>query len=171
MFAGMASRLFGVILFMAFGGLSSNSFASDNARTVELSKALAQVKLFAGMTDAERDALKSAAVLRHGKAGERIIEQGKKLDRMFVILNGQAEIRINGKRIVNLSGQSLVGEIEFLDSLPASADVVLLGDADLIELPYAAFSSLMEKQPRLGYVVMREIAKVEGQKIRENNRK
>ncbi|MDD5206126.1 MAG: cyclic nucleotide-binding domain-containing protein [Desulfobacterales bacterium] len=88
---------------------------------------------------------------------------------MVIILQGKAEVRISGKLVVSLSGQSLVGEIEFLDTLPASADVVLLEEADLIELDSAALNRLMEKQPRVGYVLMREIAEIEAGRLRRTN--
>jgi signal-transduction protein with cAMP-binding, CBS, and nucleotidyltransferase domain len=143
-----------------------NSFAIGKTKALELSKALGQVKLFAGLTDKERDALKSAATLRHCKKGERIIEQGKPLDRMFILLKGQAEVRVNGKPVAALPEQSLVGEVEFLDMLPASADVVILKETDLIELNNAVLSALMKKLPRLGYVLMSEIARIEGQRLR-----
>jgi len=169
MFTGTAGRFVWAVVVVMFGYLACNSFAADEAKALALSKALAQVKLFAGLTDAERDALKAAATLRRGKAGERIIQQGKALDRMFIILEGQAEVRINGKHFVTLSGQPLVGEIEFLDMLPASADVLLLKETDLIELNYAALTALMEKQPRLGYVLMGEIARIEARRLRDTS--
>ena len=171
MFTGLAGRFFWVVVVLMFGNLASNSFAADEAEALALSKALVQVKLFAELTDAERDALKSVATLRRGKAGERIIEQGKTMDRMFIVLEGQAEVLVNGKHIVTLSGQPLVGDIEFLDMLPASADVILVKETDLIELNYVALTSLMEKQPRLGYVLMREIARIEAQRLRESDQR
>ena len=158
-------------IFMMFANVATDSFAADEVKGSALSKALAEVKLFAGLTGAERDALKSAATLRQGRAGERIIEQGKPTGRMFILLEGQAEVRVNGKHIVTLSGQSLVGEIEFLDMLPASADVVLVKETDLIELNNAALTVLMEKQPRLGYVLIREIARIEARRLRDTNPK
>jgi CRP/FNR family cyclic AMP-dependent transcriptional regulator len=154
------------VVVVVFWNFSGNSFAADKTKGLGLSKALGQVKLFTGLTSKERNALKSAATLRHCKEGERIIEQGRTLDRMFVVLEGQAEVRVNGKLMATLPGQSLIGEIEFLDKLPASADVVVLKEADLIELNNAALTGLMKKQPRLGYVLMSEIARIEGQRLR-----
>ncbi len=173
----MVTRLSGrlcvalMVLVVMLGGFSGNAFAADKAKALELSKALKQVKLFAGLTDKERDALKLAATLRQGKEGERIIEQGKVLDRMFIVLEGQAEVLVNGKHIVTHSGQPLVGELEFLDMLPASADVVLRNESDLIELRYAALNALMKKHPRLGYVLIREIAKIEAGRLRDSSAK
>ena len=85
---------------------------------------------------------------------------------MFIVLEGQAEVRVNGKLVATLPEQSLVGELEFLDMLPAMADAVILKETDLIELNNAALSGLMKKQPRLGYVVMSEIARMEGRRLR-----
>jgi hypothetical protein len=162
-----------VLPFAPFGWIVGSGYycpvAADEAKSLALSRALAQVKLFAGLPDARRDTLKSAAALRHTKAGERIIEQGTMQDRMFIILDGQAEVRVNGKHIVTFSGQSLVGEIEFLDALPASADVFVLQETDLIELNHNALTVLMEKQPWLGYALMREFARIEAQRLRAGN--
>ena len=170
MFCRVTERFVWGVLALMLTFFASNAFAENEAKDSGLSKALAQAKLFAGLTDAERDALKDAAKLRRGKAGERIIQQGKALDRMFIILKGQAEVRINGKHFVTLSGQPLVGEIEFLDMLPASADVLLLKETDLIELNCDVLTGLMEKQPRLGYVLMREIARIEARRLRDTTK-
>ena len=168
MVTGLKARLFlaVVVVVVVLGAFAVNSFAADKAKASELSKALNQAKLFAGLTDKERAALESAVTLRHCKEGERIVEQGKPLTRMFIVLEGQAEVRVNGKLVATLPEQSLVGEIEFLDMLPASADVVVIKETRLIELNDAALTGLMKKQPRLGYVLMSEIAKIEGQRLR-----
>ncbi|NQT26127.1 cyclic nucleotide-binding domain-containing protein [candidate division KSB1 bacterium] len=119
----------------------------------------------------EKAEAKAETTLRRGKAGERIIEQGKSLDKMFIMMEGKAEVLINQKQIFTFSGQNLFGEIEFLDMLPASADVTLFQDTDLIELDQSALTSLMENQPRLGYVLMKEIAKIESQCLRALDQK
>ena len=165
---GTVGRLFWVVGVVMFGVLMCNTAAADGVKTLTLSEALSQVELFSGLTEAERDALKSAATLRHGKTGERIIEQGKIQGRMFIILDGRAEIRVNGTYLLTLSGQPLVGEIEFLDMLPATADVILLSDTHIIELNNTALTALMEKQPRMGYVLMREIAGIEARRLRKS---
>lgn len=154
------------VMVIAFGILGGNSFAADDAGGMALSKALAQVRIFKGLTDAERDALKPAVLLRQGKTGERIIEQNKPLNRMFFVMDGKCEVWVTGKLITTLSGQLLFGEVEFLDNLPGSADVVLRQDADVIELNNAALNNLMETNPRIGHVIMREIAQITAQRLR-----
>ena len=171
MITGTGKRLIWTAMIVVLGSCVCNSFAADESEELTLSGALSQVKLFAELTNAERDALKTAAALRRSTAEERIIEQGQILDKMFIILEGEGEVWVNGKYLLTLSGQFLVGEIEFLDTLPASADVVLLKETDFIELDNAALIGLMEKQPRMGYVLMREIAKIEGKRLRDTDSK
>lgn len=171
MITGPATRLILAVAIAAFGSLAVDSFAADNAKTPDLSGALGRTGLFAGLTGAERVALKPAAVLRHCREGERIIEQGKPLDRMFIVLDGQAEVRVDGKVVATLPEQSLVGETEFLDPIPAGADVVALKESSLIELNNAALTRLMKRHPRLGYVLMSEIAKIEARRLRDMDRK
>ena len=171
MLTQVAGRFVCAIVVVIFGYLGGSSIASAETKSLTLSKALSQVRLFAGLNDAERDALKASATLRQGKAGELIIRQGETLDRMFIVLESGVEVRVDGKHILTISGQPLVGEIEFLDELSATADVLLLKETDFIELNNVALTGLMEKQPRLGYVLMREIAKIEAQRLRKTTRK
>ncbi len=168
----LVARLFlaGVVFGVAFGTFSADLFAADKAASSELSKAISQAKLFAGLTANERAEMEMATAVRHGKKGERIIEQGKSSGRMFIVLEGQAEVRVNGKLVATLPDQSLVGEIEFLDMLPASADVIISKDTQLIVLDSAALSDLMKKHTRLGYALMNEIAKIEARRLRAMNK-
>jgi CRP-like cAMP-binding protein len=168
MISGKIPRLFLSVIVVAIllWTFVGNSFAADQAKASELYKALRQAKLFTGLTDEEISALESVAILRHCKAGERIIEQAKSLDRMFIIPEGLAEINVDGEFITILPVQSLVGEVEFLDGLPASANVVILKETSLIELNNTALTELMNKRPRIGYVLMSEIARIEGQRLR-----
>lgn len=159
------------IVFMFFGVLICDCLAADELQPLSLSQALSRVDLFSELTTAERDSLEDAARLRQGKTGEQIIHQGKARDKMFIILEGRAEVRVNHIPIVTLSGQSLVGEIEFLDMLPASADVFLLEETPLVELNYDALTRLMENQPRMGYVIMRKIAQITAMRLRKSTQK
>jgi CRP/FNR family transcriptional regulator len=148
---------------------SSVLVADVQAASSELSGAIAQVQLFQGLTPEELALLEDTAALRQAAAGERIVEQGKALGKMQIIMAGRADVIVDGNKVVTLSGQSLVGEIEFLDQQPASADVVLLDNAEVLEIDNAALNALMEKQPHLGYVIVRRIAVIEAQRLRSSN--
>ncbi|MBN2569950.1 MAG: cyclic nucleotide-binding domain-containing protein [Deltaproteobacteria bacterium] len=161
-----AVRVLAAVVMAVFVGFACLSSAADTAAESEIVKALGQVKLFAGLTDAEKTVLQSAATVRQGTEGERIIEQGKTLDHMWIVLEGQAEVRVNGKVVATLPAQSLIGEMEFLGAFPAAANVYVLKNTRLIELNNAALTKLMEEHPRLGYVLMSEFARIEARRLR-----
>jgi CRP-like cAMP-binding protein len=145
--------------------------AAPASQVSDLSAALGQATLFARLTPDERAALETAATLRQGTAGERIIEQGQPLSSMFIVVQGEAEVRVDGKLVATLPEQSLVGEMEFLDKLPASADVIVSTHTQLIELDDAALLKVMDANPRLGYVLVSEIARMEGARLRAMDEK
>lgn len=107
-FYRVAGRFVWVLVGVIFGYLACNAFAEDETRVLTLSGALAQAKLFKGLTDAERGALQTAATLRRGKVGECIIQQGKTMGRMFIIMDGQAEVRVNGRHIFTQKRFSII---------------------------------------------------------------
>ncbi len=166
----LASRLFVTSVICIVGvGLSAGLLAAEGGASSELTLALSQAELFRDLTDDERTALESVATLLSGNEGERIIEEGKPLDRMFIVMEGQVEVKVGGVLVATLSPQALVGEVEFLDLQPASADVFVMGNTRLIALDNAGLNALMVQQPRLGYVLMREIGTILAQRLRAMN--
>lgn len=156
------------LLLLSFALFAASFPADARAAASKLAETLTQVQLFEGLTPEELTLLEGVATLRVGGAGERIVEQGKSLGRMLIIMDGEADVIVSGQKVVTLSGQVLIGEIEFLDQQPATADVVLLEKADLVEIDNSALNDLMEKHPRLGYVIIRRIAVIEAQRLRSS---
>ena len=165
---GRARRSTITLVLLSFALFTTSFPADTRAAATKLAETLAQIQLFDGLTPEELTLLEGIATLRHGAAGERIVEQGKSMGRMLIIMDGQADVIVSGQKVVTLSGQVLIGEIEFLDQQPATADVVLLDNADLVEVDNSALNDLMEKYPRLGYVIIRRIAVIEAQRLRSS---
>lgn len=167
MFSRRENKLGIVFIALVFTFMMCNITNAAKTENLTLSGALAKVKIFAGLTDKERDALESVATLRHIKAGEQLTKKGSVIDKIFIILDGQAEIFSDGKLITTMSGQFIIGETEFLVDLPVFVDVILLKETDLIELDNTKLSNLIENKPRLGFILMREVARIEGQRLRD----
>lgn len=105
------------------------------------------------------------------KAGDRIIEQGKRAGKMAIALESEVRIRIDGETIRALPADSLVGEMEFLEDVPASADGVLGGKSGVVLLQQRSFQQVMDDDPGSGYRVMLEIAGIEANRLRMNNQR
>ncbi len=140
---------------------------NEISETVLLSDALARVDLFAGLTPAERDILKPAATLRRVEAGARITTEGESPGKMFIVLDGQADVLRQGNRVTTLSGQFIIGETEFLNQLPMFVDVVLREETELLILDNNVLTGLLRRHPRIGYEIMHALAVVEAIRLRE----
>ncbi len=165
----------GCVLFSVWmaslGVLATRSVAEGPTSPTSLVSALRQVPVFQRLDEDQLQKIASVAEVALRQAGDRIIEQGKRVGKMAIALESEVNIRIDGATIRVLPPNSLVGEIEFLVDVPASADVVLLSQSRVILLEHRRFQGVMDADPGLGYAVMGEIAKMEANRLRTNNQR
>jgi len=65
------------------------------------------------------------AVRRPFKAGEQIVQMGKRTHGVYLLVKGTASVQIQAQgTILSISAGEVCGEISFLDELPATANVV-----------------------------------------------
>jgi CRP/FNR family cyclic AMP-dependent transcriptional regulator len=88
------------------------------------------------------------AIRRKFKAGEKIVEQGKRTHGIYVLLAGTASVQIPPPREIG-PGEAC-GEISFIDELPATADVVTKEPVDAYFLEHGTLQSTFELFPHLG---------------------
>jgi len=67
--------------------------------------------------------LVAAGQVREAREGEVLCERGDRLGELLLVLEGTAEVEVDGERIVTLFPGRFVGEIAFLAGGPASARV------------------------------------------------
>lgn len=86
----------------------------------------------------------TANTVRVKGGGAAILTEGMKPDRLYYLLNGEAQI-IKNRQTAHLPAGAFLGEIAFLSDLPASATVVLTEGAECIAWNRAALLQLMKK--------------------------
>lgn len=85
------------------------------------------------------------------KAGDSIIQQGKRTHGIYVLLSGSASVHIPGHEILPaLEAGEVCGEISFLDEEPASVSVTAKQDMEAFYLDRGTLQSLFELFPHLG---------------------
>lgn len=156
-----------VLIFVFSVAVLANNTPSHGSVVLSLQ----QVPLFARLDETQLRKVAEIAELRQGQKGEHIITQGKRIGKMSVALDSKVQIRIDGKLIVVLPVKSLVGEIEFLIDVPATADVVLNKISRVLVLENRALRKVMDANPRIGYVLMDGFASMEAQRLRETNQR
>jgi len=109
--------------------------AMRNAKT----EALSHVPLFMHCTAGELQFIASRADEVTVPAGKKLTVQGKAGDAFYVILDGEADVEIDGKRRRTLKEGDFFGEISMLDRGLASASVTTKGPARLMVMSHAQF--------------------------------
>jgi CRP-like cAMP-binding protein len=91
-------------------------------------------------------------------AGAMVMEAGAHEDWLFVVADGELEVRRGDHRAVIPTGD-VVGELAVLDPQPRTADVVALTPALLFRLRKAAFDEVMATRPEVARGVVRELVR------------
>jgi len=108
------------------------------------------------------------AMRRQFKAGDALVQQGRRTHGVFVILKGSASVQIPGQaQATEIGAGEVCGEISFIDELPATADVVAQVDCDAYYLDRPALQSLFELFPHLGSRFYRSLASILSRRLRE----
>ncbi len=90
--------------------------------------------------------------------GDVVTKAGDEVEFFQVVLDGEAEVRGEPRRIRR--GDHFGGSA-LLDGKTSAATVVAAGDLELMRLPRCAFLELVKENPRIALAVLRELARRE----------
>ena len=92
-------------------------------------------------------------------AGARLFNQGERTDMMFVLIQGQARILVNGKEVELLAVGDPVGEMSLIDQEPHSASVEAVTDCEFVCVDQQHFDFLIVETPGFALDLMRTLAR------------
>jgi CRP-like cAMP-binding protein len=99
-------------------------------------------------------------------AGSLIIDQGQMGREAFVILDGTATVKRNGKKVATAGPGTIVGDLSLLDHGPRTATVTCDTDCTLLVLSQRTFLAVVDDVPALSHKLLSSLAN----KIRELDR-
>ena len=121
-------------------------------------EALSRVPLFAGLSRKELQFLAMRTDEVNVESGRTLIRQGSLGDTFYVLLDGEAEVEIDGKPRPALRAGSFFGEISMLDRGPATATVVTRTPARLMVMSHAQFRDAIKADDKILSKVMSVVA-------------
>jgi CRP/FNR family transcriptional regulator, cyclic AMP receptor protein len=127
---------------------------------------LRKVSLFSSCTTKDLEKIHKAGDEIPVKAGHVLVEQGKTGREAFVIINGTATVRRNGKKVATLGPGAMVGELSLLDHGPRTATVTCDTDCDVLVLQQNRFLGVIDDVPALSHKLLASLAS----RIREFDR-
>ncbi len=105
---------------------------------------------------------------RHFKAGEVIVQLGKRTYGLYLLLKGNATVQVRAKGpAIGIGPGEACGEISFLDELPATASVVAEQATEACYLDRSTLLTLFELFPHLGSRFYQSLAAILSRRLRE----
>jgi CRP/FNR family transcriptional regulator, cyclic AMP receptor protein len=99
-------------------------------------------------------------------AGERILRQGLTGSGFFVILDGTADVRIDGEKRASLGRGDFFGEVSILLGEPPTADIVAASPLRCIQIAGPNVESFLVGNPK----VMYRMLQAQARRLRNANR-
>lgn len=105
-----------------------------------------------------RGLFKKTEGVQEFKAGTTVFAEGAPGDLMYVVLDGELEIRAGGSLIEVARPGDVVGEMALIDTKARSATVVAKSDCRLVPINERRFLILVHQTPIFALLVMRTLA-------------
>jgi hypothetical protein len=132
----------------------------DQKIGVAIISLLRGLPIFEGLGDGELRKIARLFTQKLYRPGERIFGKGDSGDEAFVVMRGQVDILLkeNAKPIASIGNGQVFGELAFLDGAARGALAVARQASILLVVKRAEFNQLVQREPYLGMLVMRNVA-------------
>jgi CRP-like cAMP-binding protein len=127
---------------------------------------LSGFSLFADLSNPELESLVDILAEEAFQPGERVLRQGLSGSNFYIILEGTAAIRVDGKDRATLRPGDFFGEISTLLGVPPTADIVAHDRLRCLVLPGSELQGFLVGHPRVMYRILQE----EARKVRTTTR-
>jgi len=91
-------------------------------------------------------------------AGTLIVDQGQTGREAFVLLEGSATVRRNGKKVATLGSGDVIGELSLLDHGPRTASVTCDTDCLVLVLEQRNFMGVLDEVPAVAHNMLSHLA-------------
>lgn len=119
---------------------------------------LAEITLFSALSkrDLQRIAKASNEITR--PAGTVLVDQGDAGREAFVVIEGTATVKRNGRKVATLGPGDAIGELSLLDHGPRTASVTADTPMTVLVLSAREFSGVLEEVPGLTHKLLNQLA-------------
>jgi len=125
----------------------------------DIVNSMASLAMFADLSRPQLEAASHIFEEEWFTDGQRILRQGFSGSNFYVILEGEAAIRINGETRAVLTRGDFFGEVSVLLGEPPTADVVALRPLRCIVLPGQDTEAFLVSYPRVMYRMLQAQAR------------
>ena len=127
-------------------------------------RVLSKIDIFANLAPEEREKLADWLRFAPFTAGEVMTKQGAEAHWLYIIVSGEASVRVSvegeaqDQEVAKLGAGDFFGERSLLTGAPRSATIVALTDMECWRFDKAAFQELMNRRPEIAEEVAEVVA-------------
>ncbi len=119
---------------------------------------LAAVPLFAALSKRDLQKIAKASTQLSVEAGRTLVEQGSTGHEGFVILDGEATVKRNGRKVATLGPGDVFGELSLFDGGPRSATVTASTALDVLVIGQREFTGVLDEVPGVAHKILANLA-------------
>jgi len=103
--------------------------------------------IFGELSDSDVEWMSDTGQVRNLQAGEPLIEAGRPVSDLSLVLRGELSVTAGGREIARLDEGEIVGELSFLDARPPYASVLAAAASVVLSVPHAAIHARFARDP------------------------
>jgi CRP/FNR family cyclic AMP-dependent transcriptional regulator len=133
---------------------------------------LRRFSLFADLDPGIYEELAAASKETLLKTGEWLFMEGDDADALYLVLEGKIDLKVNldpkGQRQQNVSTVAeghMMGWSALVEPYIYTLSAVAVADCRLVSLEASAVRDIMERNPEIGYTIMKRLAKAIGARL------
>ena len=119
---------------------------------------LARVPLFATCSTKDLQKIAKASDEIAVKAGTTLVDQGQQGREAFIVVDGTAAVKRNGRKITTLGPGAVIGELSLLDRGPRTATVTADTDMTVLVNDQRNFAGVIDQVPALAHKLLATLA-------------
>ena len=127
--------------------------------------------IFEGLGDGELRKIARLFIQKLFRPGEKIFRKGDSGSEAYVVMRGQIDICLEegAKPVAVVGNGQIFGELAFLDGAARGAMATATQPSILLVIQRSSFYDLVQREPHLGMVIMRNIALILSERLRKSN--
>ncbi|MBL8032732.1 MAG: cyclic nucleotide-binding domain-containing protein [Leptospiraceae bacterium] len=139
---------------------------------MELQKLLGTFELFKDLSEDQLKLIGSKAVKAEYDENQEIFHEQSTESDIYILMEGRVQIigalgKTDSATIHTILPGKLFGEFAFIDGEPRSASAVAIQKTSVFKIPRAELYTLFESDKTMGYIVMRNLARILARRIRQ----
>lgn len=135
---------------------------------------LKDTEVFKGLTDEDLERIAVICKPARYEKGQVIVEEDARERELYIIKSGRVNISLSPPGVAEVRGTltnctpgQVFGELSFIDGARRSTWVTALEDVEVYQVRWESFSGIIQGNPKIGYRVMSNIARVIADRLRD----